>query len=254
MWSLVNAHGQPRTLTDVYGHTHAAARIRATFASGGPCVHSGCEPSRVAEGAGAECPGAPADEDRRPGEEPGNCASRRGVIPRQLAPSSGSGPATRCLRMQGQQWPPWETQCWGFAPVHDQGFHEESFVAWSHRKEHHHGRAAVPVGSAAWAGRPVRHCCCKAPSCPAVTRSAGAESGTSSPSRRFVPILGSVGVRSTNGGQRAGRPGASRCRTAVSAFAALSISAGWRRGRRPPDDGRDDLRRTGLPDRGLQRH
>ena len=39
-------------------------------------------------------------------------------------------------------------------------------------------------------------------------------SGTSSPSRRCAPISASAAGRSTNGGRRARRPGASRCRTA----------------------------------------
>jgi hypothetical protein len=153
MWSLADAHGQSRTLTVVYGHKPAAARIRARLhpavlactVDGG--AEQGCRRCR------AERPGVPADVDRRSGEESGNCASPRGVIPRQLAPLSGSGalyPASCACR--STQGPSCRPQRRGYAPIHDQGFREESTVAWSHRKEHHHGRAAVPVGSAAWAG------------------------------------------------------------------------------------------------------
>ena len=149
-WTLTVNHGLSRSPTDTNPPPLASVRrLHPAVVAG--TVHAGAE--QGCRRCRAECPGVPADEVRRSGEESGNCASPRGVVPRQFAPLSGSGPATAfcvCRASRGLL----QTQCRGYAPVHDQGFREESTVAWPHRKEHHHGRAAVPVGSAVRAGRP----------------------------------------------------------------------------------------------------
>ena len=125
-------------------------------------------------------------------------------------------------------------------------------------------RFSSPEGESPWtsgcAGRsggvrrkPVRHGGDRGVDMPGAEqgRDARKGSGTSSPSRRCAPISTSAAGPSTSGGQRTGHPGASRCRTAACASAGLSTSAGWPPARKLPDERGHDLRRPGLPDRGL---
>ena len=98
-----DAHGQSWTLTVVYEHNAAAARLRAAFASGGLWIHSGWRTKQGCRRCRAKRPGVPADKDHRSGEEPGTARHSRGVFPPSCAIAKVWKPFNRILRMQGKR-------------------------------------------------------------------------------------------------------------------------------------------------------
>ena len=187
-WGLADAHGQSRTLAVVYGHNPSPLASLLRLHSTVRACTVEAEPSRVAEGAGLN-----AQWHRQtqititvPARNQETAHHPRGMFPRQLAPSAGSGPSTASCACRTSKSP--------FIQTNSRGHCLPPFTTRIPRGIHR--CLVLPEGESPWtsgcAGRfgELSRTTSAAPSsCSVLTRFAAAVSGTSSLSRTCAPDL-----------------------------------------------------------------